>query len=264
MTYDGRDVARVRNPVLIVSALTWILLLAAPGSMVTLAHCAATSSGAMPLRASFQMLLAMNSLASLAVGWALMLAAMMSPVLIAPLNHVRLRSFTNRRARSMMLFVAGYAAIWIPLGGALLAIELGVKLYAPELYLPAAGLVLVALVWQCSPIKRRCLNRCHAHTELAAFGAAADFDALRFGMTHGIWCAGSCWALMLFPMVLPRGHVVAMAAVAVLIFSERLERPTAPCWRWRGLGKVIRIGVAQARMRAHALQISRAPFSSSA
>jgi len=131
----------------------------------------------------------------------------------------------------------------------LLAIELAVKLFAPQSYLPAAGVVLIALVWQFSPVKQRCLNRCHAHTELAAFGAAADFDALRFGMTHGTWCAGSCWALMLFPMLLLRGHVVAMASVAVLIFSERLEQPRPPSWRWRGLGKATRIVVAQARIR---------------
>ena len=145
----------------------------------------------------------------------------------------------------------GYAAIWMTLGGVLLAIELAVKLYAPQSYLPAAGAVVTALVWQFSPIKQRCLNRCHTPTELAAFGAAADFDALRFGVTHGIWCASSCWALMLSPMLLPRGHVLAMAAVAVLIFGERLEQPRPPCWRCRGLGKATRIVVARARIRLH-------------
>lgn len=177
-----------------------------------------------------------------------MLVAMMSPVLIPPVRHIRLRSFTHRRARSIVLFVTGYAAIWMALGGVLLGIELAVASFAPQSYLPAAATILVALVWQFSPIKQRCLNRCHAHRELAAFGAAADFDALRFGMTHGIWCAGSCWALMLFPMLLLRGHMVVMATVAVVIFSERVELPGPPCWRWRGPSRVVRIMRAQARM----------------
>jgi predicted metal-binding membrane protein len=215
----------------------------------------------MPLPVSFQMLLAMNPPAPLAAGWALMLVAMMAPVLIAPVRHIRLRSFAHRRGRSIVLFIAGYAAIWMALGAVLLAMELAVSLFAPQSYLPAAGVVVIALVWQASPIKQRCLNRCHAHTELAAFGAAADFDALRFGMTHGIWCAGSCWALMLFPMLLPRGHVAAMAAVAVLIFGERIELPMPPCWRWRGLGKALRIVAAQARIRLHALRLRPAPSS---
>jgi predicted metal-binding membrane protein len=258
MIENPGEFARVRNALLLLSALTWIVLLAEPGS--TVAHCPVTTSGAMRLPASYQALLAMNPPGSLAAGWALMLVAMMSPVLIQPVRHIRISSFTHRRARSTVIFAAGYAAIWMAVGGVLLATELAVKLFAPQSYLPAAGMVLIALVWQFSPIKQRCLNRCHAHTELAAFGSAADFDALRFGMTHGIWCAGSCWALMLFPMLLPRGHVVAMAAVAVLIFSERLERPMPPCWRRRGLGKVKRIVIAQAHMRLHALRFSAAPF----
>jgi predicted metal-binding membrane protein len=254
MTYDARELARVRDPVLLVSAVAWTLLLVEPRSMGMLAHCVATSSGATPLSASFRMLLTMNQPASLAAGWALMLVAMMSPVLIPPVRHIRLRSFTHRRARSIVLFVAGYAAIWLALGGLPLAIELAVQLLTPQSYLPAAGVFLIASVWQFSPIKQICLNRCHAHNELAAFGAGADSDALWFGITHGIWCAGSCWALMLLPMLLARGHVVAMAAVAVLIFSERLEQPRPPCWRWRGLGKAIRIVIAQGRIRLHALR----------
>ena len=262
MIENPREFARVRNAVLLLSALTWIVLLVEPVSMV--AHCSAVGSPSMTLRASFQMLLAMNAPGSLAAGWILMLVAMMSPVMIPPVRHIRMRSFTHRRARSTALFVAGYAAIWMAVGGVLLATELAVKSAVTESYLPAACLLLVALVWQCSPIKQRCLNRCHAHAELAAFGAAADFGALHFGITHGIWCAGSCWALMLFPMLLPRGHVVAMATVAVLIFSERLEQPMPPRWRWRGLGKVKRLVVAQARMRVYAFRSGPAPIFPSA
>jgi hypothetical protein len=54
---------------------------------------------------------------------------------------------------------------------------------------------------------------------------------------------------MLIPMLLPRGHVIAMAAATVLIVSERLEQPRPPCWRVRGAGKVLRIVVAQTRIR---------------
>ncbi|MGA7219352.1 MAG: DUF2182 domain-containing protein [Candidatus Sulfotelmatobacter sp.] len=248
MIYDARELARVRNPVLFLSAITWLLLLIEPGRISMFAHCPAAKSGT-SWPASSQMLLAMLFPAQLAAGWVLMLVAMMSPVLIQPIRHIRLRSFTHRRARSIMFFAAGYAAIWMLLGGGLLSVSLAGKLSAPRSYLLAGGIALIAVVWQFSPIKQRCLNRCHAHRELAAFGLAADFDVLRFGMTHGIWCAGSCWALMLFPRLLPCGHVVAMAAVAILIFSERLEEPRTPSWRWRGVGKAIRIVVAQARIR---------------
>jgi len=248
MTGDAQELARVRNPVLLLSAAAWILLLANPGGMVGHAHFHAMRSGGLPLGARFRMLLAMNPPAALAASWLLMLVAMMAPVLIPHVRHIRRRSFRRRRARSTALFAAGYGAIWMAVGAVVLAIDLAVKLFAQQSYLPAAGVLLLASVWQFSPSKQRCLNRCHANTELAAFGPAADFDALRFGVRHGLWCAASCWALMLFPMLLPRGHVVAMAAVAVLILSERLERPMPPAWRWRGLGTLTRIAIAQARI----------------
>ena len=40
MTFDAREFARVRNPVLLIAALAWILLVTAPG-MAVFAHCPA-------------------------------------------------------------------------------------------------------------------------------------------------------------------------------------------------------------------------------
>jgi predicted metal-binding membrane protein len=227
------------------------MLLVNTGSIMTLAHCPVTDSGASLV--SFQMLLEMNSIYSLMVGWALMLVAMMSPTLISPIHHVRERSFKRRRVRSVMLFMVGYIAIWMGAGGALIAAMLMLNLLAPQSYLPAIGAGIIAFVWQCSPIKQRCLNRSHNHSELAAFGIAADLGALRFGITHGVWCVGSCWALMLFPMLLREGHFIAMAAVSFLIISERLEQPRPLSWRLRLRGKLMRILIAQTRIRLHGL-----------
>src|SRR5262249_8142641 len=93
---------------------------------------------------------------------------------------------------------------------------------------------LIAFVWQASPIKQRCLNRCHSHRPLSAFGVAADRDALLMGLDHGRFCVGSCWAIMLFPMLLPEGHVAAIAAGTLLVFCERLDPARPPAWRLRG------------------------------
>jgi predicted metal-binding membrane protein len=235
--YNAREFARVRNPVLLISAVAWVFLLIASQNVAV--HCPAMNSGETPLL-------------SMAASWILMVAAMMSPVLIPPICNIRFRSLRCRRVRSTSLFVFGYALIWMAFGGGLMAMELAFKSFAPPIYAVASCAGIVALAWQCSPIKQRCLNRCHAHNELAAFGAAADLDAIRFGTTHGLWCAGSCWALMVFPMLLPWGHVPAMAIVSALVFSERLERPMPPSWRWRGFGRVIRIVIAQSRIWLYA------------
>ncbi len=54
---------------------------------------------------------------------------------------------------------------------------------------------------------------------------------------------------MLLPMLVARGHIAAMAIVAVLIFSERLEPATRPCWGCRGTGKAISIAATQVCLR---------------
>lgn len=166
--------------------------------------------------------------------WGLMLGAMMLPTLVQPLYHIRLSSFSRRRTRASALFVAGYGAVWLAVGSGLLALELAANRLAANAYLPAAGAGLVALVWQAAPVKQRCLNRCHRHQPLAAFGARADWDALRMGLVHGGWCTGSCWAAMLVPLLLVHGHFGAMAAVGLLMFCERLDPPGTPRWQWRG------------------------------
>ena len=240
MTLSTRERARVNISILLLSAITWMMLLVSPGSVMTLDHCLVTDSGA-----------SLASFSSLAWYWALMLVAMMSPTLTSPIHHVRQRSFKRRRARSVTLFIIGYAAIWMAAGAALIAATLMLKVLAPNSYLPAVGIGIIAFVWQCSPIKQRCLNRGHNHRELAAFGINADFDALRFGITHGVWCVGSCWALMLFVMLLSEGHLLAMAAVTFLIISERLEQPKPLIWRLRLRGKLMRILIAQTRIRLH-------------
>jgi predicted metal-binding membrane protein len=247
MIADARERARVRTPMLLITAAAWALLLIGPGSSLMLTHHHAAPAehsahaahvGAMPLAAS----------------WMLMLVAMMTPALIPPILHLRLRSFTQRRARTVTLFVAAYAAIWLAAGAVLIAIALMVPLLALQAYpisgaATAAAAAVLALIWQCSPMKQRCLNRCHAHREIAAFGAAADIDALRFGVTHGMWCTGACWPLMLFPLLLPTGHMIAMALVTLVIVSERLERSRPPRWQVRLPAKAIRIAIAQTRIR---------------
>jgi predicted metal-binding membrane protein len=250
MILSSRERAWINIPVLLVSLLAWMMLLVNPRSM-TLAHCPITDSGASS--ASFRMLLAMNPLSSLIAGWAVMLVAMMSPTLIAPIGHIVKRSFKHRRLWSVALFTLGYTAIWMAAGGVLLSVRLALSLLVPLSFVPAIVVGIVAFVWQCSPMKQRCLNRNHNHRELAAFGFAADLDVLRFGVTHGLWCVGSCWALMLFPMLLSEGHLAAMAAVSLLMISESLEQPQRLSWGLRLHAKLMRIVVAQTRIRLHGL-----------
>jgi predicted metal-binding membrane protein len=175
-------------------------------------------------------------LVSAGLGWMLMIVAMMLPMSIPALAHIRLSTFAHVRWRAMALFLAGYGAVWLLAGWVMKAIDMLLRNAATDLHLTAvATAAVLALVWQVSPAKQRCLNRCHDHRPLAAFGWPAARDALGLGLRHGTWCVGSCWALMLLVLLLPQGHVAGMVAAAVLMYGERLDPPRPPAWRLRGL-----------------------------
>lgn len=236
-----------------VSIICWILLLVDPGGLLAIKHCPVTDMGPSP--AFLQMLLAMNPVAPILFGWTLMVLAMMLPKVIAPVLYICHKSFKHRRLRSASLFLIAYTSIWVLSGLLLIALIFGLNLWLPNPYLRVALIGGIALIWQCSPVKQRCLNEGHNHPSLAAFGLAADRDAFSFGIHHGCWCVGSGWAIMLFPMLLPAGHNVAMLAVTVLMISEHLEHPKIPRWRINFSGKLLRGLYAQTGIRVQQLRL---------
>jgi predicted metal-binding membrane protein len=227
--------------------LAWSVL-ALEGSDLILPPFCSGALGAVPLSVSVDLALVFNSPAELALHWALMVVAMMSPLVIAPLRHVRDRTFARRRVRAMLLFVVGYAMVWMAVGVGLQTITLVVRWAFPTII--CLGLAVgAAMWWQVSPAKQWCLNRCHRRPPLAAFGAPAARDVFDFGLRNGASCAGACWALMLLTLFLGHGQVLGMIAVTLFVFAERLEDPAPLVWRWRGPTKVLRIVTMQVRMR---------------
>ena len=231
MIYNADEYARLRNAVLCISLIAWLIMLTEPRSS---SCCALTLVTLIPP-------------SYLAKDCALMLIAMMGPTLVAPIYYICSNSFARRRLRSIPLFAVGYGAVWMAAGSILLAVKLAGESRLPQSYLPAIVVALLAVVWQVSPFKQRCLNRCHAHRSLSPFGLAADWDATRLGFEHGFWCTASCWAAMLFPMLLPQGHFVAMFGVTILMFCERLDPPGTPEWRLRGFGTAWRYLILRLR-----------------
>jgi predicted metal-binding membrane protein len=226
---DADLFARIRNVALVVSAVAWGALITQPAGVM---HHGSMASEIAPL--------------GQAVNWALMLVAMMTPALIEPIVYVASRSFRRRRWRSVAIFLVGYLAIWVIEGGVSVVVLSGSAWSSLPWQVTVAATLVIAVAWQCSPVKQRCLNGCHAQPALAAFGTAADRSAFEYGITHGLWCVGSCWALMLVPTVLPLGHLAAMVGVGALIVAERLERPAPARWELRSAPRVRRLVAALA------------------
>jgi predicted metal-binding membrane protein len=230
-----------------VSILVWMLLLVNPGHIMAMKHCHVFAS--CPTATSFEMLLEMKLFSAQLIGWGLMVVAMMLPKLILPIQFICQQSFKRYRFLCSLLFVLGYLLVWMLAGVFMIEVIMGLNLLLPMSYIPAFVVFIIAILWEFSPIKQRFLNRGHDHRILSAFGWKACSDSLLFGITHGVWCIGSGWALMLFPMLLPEGHNLSMILVTFMMISEHLEQPRFPQWHFKPRLKLVRIIVAQTRIK---------------
>jgi predicted metal-binding membrane protein len=169
--------------------------------------------------------------------WAVMMVAMMLPsVMPVVLLHQRLiESRVNRGgtpAGSQVLLLAGYFSIWVAFGAVAYAAGMTVAAAAMRsdrvsVLVPAAtGLVLAAAgVYQLTQWKQACLRHCRSPLEFFArreIRRAAD--SWRFGLHHGAYCAGCCWALMVIQIALGVMSVPLMALVALVILLEKQWR----------------------------------------
>ena len=244
----SKNTRRTISQVIIsISLFVWLVLLINPGNIKTINNC--HSLIAVPPASSFQLFLELNPFPTQLIGWGLMVVAMMLPKLIPSIQFIYQQSFKYYRLLYSVLFTIGYLSTWMLAGVFMVMVIMGVKFLMPGSYIPAFCVLGMATIWEFSPNKQRFLNKGHEHRVLSAFGWKAGSDSLLFGVTHGMWCIGSGWALMLFPMLLPVGHNVAMIGVMFIMISEHMEHPRIPQWRFSFRLKLARIIVAQARIR---------------
>lgn len=172
--------------------------------------------------------LAFNSAGAIALSSVLMVVAMTAPLLNRPLAQVWAMSFAERRLRAVALFALGFAMAWLLAIAVLILSAVALRTMLDERPLLPFLLVLgAAIVWQGTSWRRQCLNRCHARPALPAFGFAAEWGSVRFGLTNAGACIGACWPLMLLPFVAGAAHLYVMAVAATVMFAERHAVPRA-------------------------------------
>jgi predicted metal-binding membrane protein len=86
----------------------------------------------------------------------------------------------------------------------------------------AGGTLLVAAVYELTPLKDVCLAKCRSPLGLL-LGTWRDGwgGALQMGAKNGAWCVGCCWALMASLFALGVMSIIWMAFVAALIAIEK-------------------------------------------
>lgn len=226
------DAAKNPLPVLIaIDLAAWVVLANSHSGLLIPDLCSSVPGDWMVQGwASLVSALILNPPAQLIMSCFIMLVAMMTPLLARPIAHLWNHSLTRLRGPAIAFFVAAYAGVWLVAACVLMAIALALKAFSSAAPIPIpVSAVLLALIWQATPTKQICLNRCDRLPRLSAFGSATVWDCARYGTSTGLRCVGACWALMLVPLVVDGMHFETMAGVTAVLFVERQARPT----RWQ-------------------------------
>ena len=165
--------------------------------------------------------------------WAIMMAAMMLPT-VAPMVLAHLAVVRRRGGGTFptIVFVAGYLAVWSASGVAPYAAYVGFSQLAAEAahsrWLPmlAGGILVVAGAYQFTGWKQVCLDRCQSPFAFILthdFGGGAR-SAFRTGISHGTFCLGCCWALMLVLVVVGLMNLAWMVGLFLIFFAEKSWR----------------------------------------
>jgi predicted metal-binding membrane protein len=166
------------------------------------------------------------------VMWVAMMVAMMFPT-VAPmvLTHAGIVRSRGEGTIGTVAFVVSYLVVWTAAGLVLLGVIqlLGSSVAAPvHGRLPDLGgaTAVLAGIYQLTPLKAACLRACRSPL---GFMLSHDFGvgtsaAARTGISHGLRCLGSSWALIAVLAVLGLMNLALMAVFALVFFLERSWR----------------------------------------
>jgi predicted metal-binding membrane protein len=173
--------------------------------------------------------------------WVVMMAAMMFPS-VSPTVALYSHMTKARAPLAPLLFAGGYLLTWAGAGTLAFGVALAGDRAPGDVFAwdnagrwVAGATLLVAAVYELTPLKDVCLGKCRSPLGLL-LGTWRDgpTGAVQMGLKNGAWCVGCCWALMASFFALGIMSVVWMAIVAGLIAVEK----TLP---WR---RVATLGVA--------------------
>jgi predicted metal-binding membrane protein len=166
------------------------------------------------------------------VGWIVMIIAMMLPTSL-PLLEMFQRLVRQRTDRVQLVFlvIGGYLLIWTlfgvmaVLGDAVLhsAVDQNAWL-AAHTWLIGASIFGVAGLYQFTPLKYYCLDKCRSPLSFVMThwqGGHARWHALRLGVHHGLFCLGCCWSLMLLMFAVGMGNLGWMLLLGTVMAIEK-------------------------------------------
>lgn len=165
-------------------------------------------------------------------GWTLMTSAMMLPTSL-PLLALFYRMICCRpdRFRLVSLLIAGYLGVWALFGG---VAHIGDSLVhavveqsswlRDNAWIIGAATLTVAGVYQFTPLKRACLDKCRSPLSFIAEhwrGKREWAQSFWLGAHHGMFCVGCCWSLMLLMFLVSIGNIAWMLGLGAVMAAEK-------------------------------------------
>lgn len=225
----ARDRAVVWCALIVLIALSWGYLFALHKEMSALANGGA--SAAELLRTMTQPWQAADVLFTFAM-WFVMMIGMMAGS-AAPMLLLFAATEARRGSRislAVASFGAGYLAVW--LGFSALATLAQWALHNAGLLSPlmvtteprvGGAILLVAGVYQLTPLKAACLALCRSPLGfMMTHWRDGRAGAWRMGLAHGLHCLGCCWALMGVLFVVGVMNLLWVAALTLLVLLEKV------------------------------------------
>ena len=166
------------------------------------------------------------------VSWVVMTTAMMLPTSL-PLILLFQQMLGRRRGARWLPagLIAGYLGVWSVFGLGLYAgdwvlhrlVEAVPGLEA-RAWVISALILLLAGLYQFTPLKYHCLDKCRSPLSFIAShwqGRHAAREAIGLGVHHGLFCIGCCWSLMLVMFAVGAGSLGWMLALSAVMALEK-------------------------------------------
>jgi predicted metal-binding membrane protein len=206
----------------VLSTLAWLYLVRMPMTPQDLGALGARMLSVLPPRVADLWLTFMM--------WAVMMVAMMLPSTV-PMVMAYARIASARSGRPTLgawLFACGYLAVWTLFSAAATALQFALALSSllsnalVTTPLVSAALLVVAGIYQLTPLKEACLGRCQSPIGFfMTHWRDGTAGAFRMGLSHGAFCVGCCWMLMALLFVAGVMNLAWVAAITAFVLLEK-------------------------------------------
>jgi len=148
---------------------------------------------------------------------------------LAFLSVNRNRGAAGRPTVSAGVFLLGYLVVWTAFSAVATTaqwglheaavLSSGMALTSP---LWAGAVLIMAGVFQWTPLKHACLSHCRSPLSfLMTEWREGASGALIMGLRHGVYCVGCCWVLMALLFVVGVMNLFWVAAISVFVLLEK-------------------------------------------